>query len=78
MSRVRLVYDGDGTCAAGIKVYVNGERVYQVYEIHADESRENVIVYRTMDGIYAEFDAEIEWVHKDGNKIMNLRNIRGI
>jgi len=75
---IKLEYSGDGKSAAGVKVYVDGGRVYRVCEINTDESRENMTVKRDGDAIYVEFEADVEWKYENGNKKMFLRNIKEV
>ena len=71
MSKVRLEYSGDGTCAAGIRMYVDGERVYRIAEINND------MVKQDGDATYMEFEADVELMSSEnGNKIAFLKNIR--
>lgn len=71
---IRLEY----SCAAGIRMYVDGERIYGIAEINTDESRGNLVVKRDRDAIYAEFEADVEWGSENGNKKAYLTNIREV
>jgi len=71
---IRLEY----SYAAGIRMYVDGERIYRIAEINTDESGENLVVKRDGNTIYVEFEADIEWGSENGNKKAYLTNIREV